>query len=209
MANSKTRGLGNRCKRGMLFVLSGPSGSGKTTLAQRILKDKRLKGILHRSVSVTTRPKRRGEIQGRDYFFVSDAEFKKQLKEKKILEWTRYLGYYYGTPKRYLDEQLKKGRNILLCLDIRGAKRIKRLYPKNSVTIFIEPPSLEVLSQRLKNRSIKTDETCIKERIALARSELQQARLFQIRLINEDLNKVVDKLRKIILSELNLLSVSN
>ena len=111
-------------KTGLLFVVSGPSGSGKTSLAHSLLAGARLKGKVIKSVSLTTRKKRTGEREGKDYFFASEAEFKRLLKAKKILEWTRYLGYYYGTPKSFIDRQLKKGKNILLCLDRSEERRV-------------------------------------------------------------------------------------
>ena len=116
-------------KKGKIFVISGPSGSGKTTLAQSLLKDRKLKKKIARSVSFTTRPKRSGEKNRKDYFFIGKNDFKEKLKSKKILEWTRYLGYYYGTAKDFFEAQLVKSKAVVLCLDLKGAARIKKLYP--------------------------------------------------------------------------------
>lgn len=188
--------------KGKLFVISGPSGSGKTTLAERILQDKRLKEFILRSISFTTRPKRKGEIDKKDYLFVSEDDFKERLKKKKILEWTKYLGYYYGTPREFVDSNLKNGRHILLCLDIRGAKKIKRMYPKDSVTIFIEPPSLKVLRRRLSSRSNLTKEGDIQERLKLAQEEMKESSHFDYCLVNQSLEKVTSLLKKIIFTEI-------
>ena len=128
-----------RATPGLIFVISGPSGSGKTTLIKSLLKDRVLKKILSKSISFTTRPKRRNEKDKKDYFFITPAEFSHLLKRKKIIEWTRFLGYYYATPRDYVDQQLTRGRNLALCLDTKGAASIKKIYPDNSVTIFILP----------------------------------------------------------------------
>ncbi|MFA5156485.1 MAG: guanylate kinase [Candidatus Omnitrophota bacterium] len=200
-------GQGNRKKaRGLIFVISGPSGSGKTTLAERILKDKVLGNSLRKSVSFTTRPKRSGERHRQDYFFLTESRFKQQVKAKKILEWTNYLGYYYGTPKSSVDSQISKGRHLLLCIDLKGAKNLKRLYPKNTVTIFVVPPSLAELRKRIKNRCSKTAEHEVRRRLERAKKEIPQAARFDYRLKNKDLKKTVRQLKDIILNRISLLS---
>ncbi|MFA4889892.1 MAG: guanylate kinase [Candidatus Omnitrophota bacterium] len=185
-------------RQGLIFVISGPSGSGKTTLLKNILRDKNLKKKLSRSVSLTTRPKRSGEFNKKDYFFVSEKQFKQGLKEKKILEWTRYLGYYYATPKGPVDRQLKTGKNVILCLDLKGAERIRQLYPGNNVTIFVKPPTVGVLTHRIKNRCHKTQSEEIRERVKLARKELLGARRYDYSLTNQDLECVTRELKDII-----------
>ena len=191
-------------KKGLVFVISGPSGSGKTTLLKRLLRQGFLKGGLVKSVSLTTRPKRPGERQGRDYFFVSEREFLRLLRQKKILEWTKYLGYYYATPRDFIEGNFKQGKNILLCLDLRGARKIRRAYPKNSVTIFITPPSLADLRQRIAKRSRKTSPEELRQRLRLARGELLAKRRYDYHLLNKDLALATDKLKKIIIKELGL-----
>jgi len=190
-------------KKGFLFVISGPSGSGKTTIAQRILKRKKLKKILFKSISFTTRPKRLGERNGQDYFFINLEEFKEKRRKKRILEWTKYLGYYYATPKDLILKQLKQRKNIILCLDIRGALKIKKLYPKNTVTIFLKPPSLEDLKARIKKRSSRIAKEEIRKRLALADQELKLAKLYDYCLINKNLKETVKQLEKIILERIN------
>ncbi len=181
-----------------MFVVSGPSGSGKTTLVERILKTRVLHPRLTRSISITTRPKRSGEIEGKHYFFLSRQEFKSALKQKKILEWTDYLGYYYATPRDFFETQLKEGKNLILCLDLKGAARVKRIYPRNTVTIFVLPPSLGVLGERIRRRCSKTKKEEILKRVKLAEKELRSASKFDYCLINEDLNKVAGELKEII-----------
>jgi guanylate kinase len=187
-----------RPKRGKLFVFSGPSGAGKTTLAGCILKDRRLCRYLTRSVSMTTRPKRPGEKEGKDYFFVSHAEFRRLVRAKKILEWTRYLGYYYGTPKEFVDAALAEGTSILLCLDIRGAVAIKHIYPRDAVTVFILPDSFSTLEQRIIARQDNAGKGDIRRRLAEARREIKQQRRFDYRLVNDVLPEAVASLKKIV-----------
>jgi len=185
-------------KRGMVFVVSGPSGSGKTTLVERILRSRKLGSRLTRSISFTTRPKRSGEIEGRHYFFVSRQDFKRALGEKKILEWTDYLGYYYATPRDFFETQISHGKNLILCLDIKGAARVKRAYPRNTVTVFVLPPSLGVLGERIRRRCSRTKKAEILKRVKLAEKELRSASKFDYCLVNEDLNKVAAELKTII-----------
>ena len=189
-------------KPSFLFIVSGPSGSGKTTLAGRVIKSQELKNRVTKSISLTTRPRRSGEQDKRDYFFVSPEKFKKLLKAKKILEWTRYLGYYYATPKDFVEGQLKKGKHLLLCLDLKGARRIRRLYPRNTVTIFVTPSSLNVLQDRIKKRSDKTTQEEIRKRMRLAQNELLVADTYDYCLLNEDLKQGIRDLKSIILSKI-------
>ncbi len=156
-------------KRGLLFIVSGPSGSGKTTLVKKLLGVKRLKRKLTRSISLTTRPRRSGEQNKRDYFFISLKQFRQAKRLKKILEWTKYLGHYYATPRDFIAGQLKAGRNIILCLDVKGALALKRRYPHNTVTVFVLPPSKGTLLERISRRCHKTKDEEIKQRLKLAR----------------------------------------
>lgn len=185
--------------KGLIFVISGPSGSGKTTILKRLLSGKNLKNKLMRSISFTTRPKRSGEKEGEDYFFIGEKEFKNTLKAKKILEWTRYLGYYYGTPRDFVEEQLRKNKNLVFCLDSKGSLRIKKLYPKNTVTIFVMPPSLDVLQERIEKRCRKTKKEEINQRLKLAERELVLAAKYDYCVLNENLEQGIKKLKKIIL----------
>lgn len=189
--------------RGLIFVISGPSGSGKTTLAEKILKDNNLNRKIRKSVSFTTRPRRSGEHEGRDYFFITEEEFKRERQAKKILEWTSYLGYYYATPKEFIEQQIKNGRHILLCVDLKGAAKLKKLYPGNTATIFIMPPSLSELQNRIRKRCHQTREEEVSRRIKLAEKEVLTADKFDYCLVNKDLARTVKELGDIILTKMN------
>lgn len=185
-------------KTGKIFVISGPSGSGKTTLLGKLIQDKEISKLLIKSRSLTTRPKRSQEKQGEDYFFVSADEFKRLLKTKKILEWTRYLGYYYGTPKQFVDAQLKKGKNLGFCLDLKGAEILKKIYPKNTVTIFVLPPSLKTLKSRIEKRCKCTAKQEIAQRLRLARQEIKACSRFDHCILNKNLQVALEELKEII-----------
>jgi guanylate kinase len=188
-------------KLGKIFVISGPSGSGKTTLLTSLTQDKKIRKLLVKSCSITTRPKRSKEREAKEYYFVSPAEFKRLLKAKKILEWTKYLGYYYGTPKEPLDKQLEAGKNIGLCLDLKGARILKKIYPKNTVTIFVLPPSLSVLKERIQNRCRRTNQQEITQRLLLARREMQAAGKFDYCILNQNLAVALKELKSIFSQE--------
>jgi len=187
--------------QGKIFVISGPSGSGKTTLLRSLIQDKKISKLLIKSRSLTTRPRRSQEREGRDYFFVSREEFKRLLKAKKILEWTRYLGYYYGTPRELVEVQLKKGRHLGFCLDLKGAAALKELYPENTVTIFVLPPSLDVLKARIEGRCRRTHKKEVAQRLRLARRELSLASQFDYCVLNQSLRVALKELKDIFLKE--------
>lgn len=184
-------------KRGFIFVISGPSGSGKTTLIKNLLKDKGLTNTLVKSVSFTTRPKRANEKNRRDYFFITPQRFKALLRGKKIIEWTRYLGYYYGTPKDYLDGELRKGGHIVLCLDTNGAQKIKNIYPANSISIFILPPKIEALKERIRSRSRIKKENLL-ERLKLAKKEIALSQHYDYKIMNDNLQLALKEVKDII-----------
>ena len=151
------------------------------------------------SVSITTRPRRQGEANGKDYYFISKADFKKRISQNKFLEWTRTYGWYYGTPKNFVAGLLKKGRDILLSIDVKGAVNIKRLYP-GSVLIFIIPPSLKELKGRLNKRK-SDDKKEIKKRLRIVKRELAFADKYNYSVINDNLNNAVCKLKAIVVAE--------
>lgn len=190
--------------KGLIFVISGPSGSGKTTLLRRLIKAKGLKGRVVKSISLTTRPRRPKEKNRNDYFFIRQSEFKERLKAKKILEWTKYMGYYYGTPKESIERQLVKGKHVILCLDVKGSRTIKRLYPQNTVTIFIIPPSLKTLVERINKRGCKTKQKEVARRLDLARKELKAAENYDYCVVNQDFTQALNTLKTIVSSRINL-----
>lgn len=187
-----------------IFIISGPSGSGKTTLVKDLLKNQAVKNKLVKSVSLTTRPRRSGERKGRDYFFISEKEFSQLRKAKKILEWTCYLGYYYATPKDFIEKKLAEGKSLVLCLDLKGALKIKGAYPKDTITIFIVPPSLKALRQRIEKRCDKTRKKEIRERLKYARREILAARRYDYCLVNKNLVDTVKELKNIVLREIEV-----
>jgi len=188
--------------RGIVFVISGPSGSGKTTLRDRLLKEKKIKELFAKSVSFTTRKMRTQEEEGRDYFYISEKGFKQKLRNRKILEWTRYLGYYYATSRDFVSGQLKQGKNILLCLDLKGALKVKELFPENSVTVFIKPPSIKELKRRIEQRCHKTGKDEIGRRLKLAEAEIWAASKYDHIMVNRNLEEATKRLRGIILREI-------
>jgi len=192
----------------MIFILSGPSGSGKTTLRDLLLKDRAFKKIFVKSVSVTTRGKRAREVEGKDYFFVSKKAFSILREKRRILEWTEYLGYYYGTKKDTVTESLKNGKSIILCLDFKGAKRVKKLYPKETVTIFVFPPSIGELRKRIQGRSCGTKKEEVLRRIERAKAELRNAPRYDYIVRNESLTQALKKLKGIVLRKAKALKSS-
>jgi guanylate kinase len=186
----------------MIFILSGPSGSGKTTLRDLLLQDKSVKKKFVKSVSLSTRPRRSKEKEGRDYFFVTEKEFIKLKRSGKILEWTKYLGYYYGTKKDLVKSALKNGKNVLLCLDFKGAMRVKKLYRKEAVAIFVIPPSFKELYKRIQGRSLKTKDEEVVRRVRLAELELKNASHYDYSLRNINLTQAVKRLKGIILKRI-------
>ncbi|MBU4377291.1 MAG: guanylate kinase [Candidatus Omnitrophica bacterium] len=183
-------------KNGKLFIISAPSGSGKTTLCE-LLKKKVPR--LARSVSVTTRPPRRGERNGRDYIFLTKKEFEKRKRSGGLLEWARNFGRYYGTPKERVLKLLKSGKDVILAIDVKGAMKVKRLYP-GGVFVFIVPPSLHELKKRLKRRGTDGAKE-IKKRIEIAQKEMSYLPMYNYAVTNESINKAVAKLEAIIKSE--------
>ena len=196
----------DRSKRGkgLIFVISGPSGSGKTTLVSKLVGDKDLRGYVAKSVSVTTRTPRLREKSNKDYYFLSNEEFLRQRRRKKFLEWTRYLGYYYATPRDFVEEALSQGRSVFLSLDLQGASRIRRLYPRRAITVFIRPPSLNALRERIRARSPEADRQEVTRRLGLAGGEMLAAREYDYCLINRDLAKTFARLKKIVLKEIGV-----
>ncbi|MCK4264509.1 MAG: guanylate kinase [Candidatus Aminicenantes bacterium] len=178
----------------MLFVITGPSGCGKSTLAGRVLEE--LDNIDF-SVSYTTRKKRNSEEEGKDYYFVSEGEFKRMIEDMKLVEWAVVHGNYYGTSKRELEKKATKG-DILLDIDVQGAHQIKEKF-KKTVFIFIMPPLYLELKKRLEKRGEESPES-INERLDVAKKEIRHYHHFDYIIINDLLEKAVEELKSIILS---------
>lgn len=183
-------------KKGKLFIISAPSGCGKTTLCRMLIK--RVPRLV-RSVSLTTRPPRQGEEDKRDYIFISREEFERQKRKKNLLEWAVNFGYYYGTPKDRVLELIGRGIDVILAIDVKGAMKVKKLYPEG-VFIFISPPSISELKKRLRKR--KTDNHPeISKRIKVARRELSHLPRYTYSIVNDNLRKATDKLAAIVIAE--------
>jgi guanylate kinase len=179
-----------------LFVISGESGSGKTTLFKNIIIV--LPNISY-SVSITTRKKRPGEINKKDYTFVSEKKFFELRKNRKFLEWARVYGDYYGTSKNFIIKAFQNKNDVIMDIDTMGAMKIKRKI-KNACLIFILPPNLLELKTRLKNR--KTDsEEAIRKRLKFAKKEISQKKFYNYVLINKNLKETLSKLISIINKE--------
>ncbi len=179
--------------RGTIVVISGPSGAGKTTLVKRILTGDPELGW---SVSVTTRPPRRGEVDGRDYWFLSREEFERRIAADDLAEWTESFGDLYGTPAAPLRDALDAGRVYILDIDVQGARQIKRKFPE-AVLIFIRSPDIDTLVERLRKRRSETDEQ-FKIRLERARTELDCADEYDHVMVNDDLETAVTELRDLI-----------
>ena len=181
---------------GILFIITGPSGAGKTSILKRVMKEVE---NLEFSVSYTTRPRRPGEVDGRDYFFVDEERFKKMVEEGEFLEWAIVHGYYYGTSKKFIDERLEKNGDLLLDIDVQGALNVKRMN-LDMVSVFIAPPSLEDLEKRLRKRGTDS-EYDLKRRLEDAKWELSKISEFEYLIVNDFLEKSVEKLKSIITAE--------
>ena len=181
---------------GILFIITGPSGAGKTSILKRVMREVE---NLEFSVSYTTRPRRPGEVDGRDYFFVDEKRFKKMVEEGEFLEWAIVHGYYYGTSKKFIDERLEKNVDLLLDIDVQGALNVKRM-DLDMVSVFIAPPSLEDLERRLRKRGTDS-EYDLKKRLEDAKWELSKISEFEYLIVNDFLEKSVEKLKAIIIAE--------
>jgi len=181
-----------------LFVFSAPSGSGKTTIVRDVLSSH---PDFVFSISATTRKKRSTEIDGKDYFFVSVDEFKKRIDDGDFIEWEKFYDYYYGTLREQIDENIRKGLHTVFEVDVKGGLSIKKVY-KNSVLIFIAPPSIEELKDRLIKRNTETDED-LKKRIERAEMELSFKNQFDYIVFNIDLEEAKKEVKRIIENEIS------
>jgi guanylate kinase len=184
-----------------LIVISAPSGAGKTTLCQRLLRD--LPEQLTLSISSTTRAPRGEERHGREYFFLDRAEFERQIHAKKFAEWALVHGNYYGTSKQVIDDAFKAGKSVLLDIDVQGAASLRKAYPRSCYTIFIAPPSLQTLEQRLRARKTDSEET-IAKRVRNAADEMKQLPEFHQVVINDQLEAAYAELYALVSSRLRV-----
>jgi len=181
---------------GNLFIISAPSGAGKTSLVKALLQT----GIdLNLSISYTTRPARAGEVDGQDYHFISREDFEQRQKQDDFLESAQVYGNFYGTSKKWINQAIMAGRDILLEIDSQGAQQVRRIFPQ-AITIFVLPPSLAALEMRLRQRAQDRVEA-IGRRLAAAREEINHVREYDYVIINEKLDKASQELRCIVQTE--------
>lgn len=184
-------------KKGILVVVSGFSGAGKGTIMKRLLEEYPNRYAL--SISATTRKPRPGENHGKEYFFVSKEEFEKMIAQEALVEYAQYVGNYYGTPREYVYQQLEKGKDVILEIEIQGALKVKEKYP-DTLLLFISPPSAGELKNRLVNRGTE-DEATIDSRLNRAWQEAQGVENYDYFVINDDLEECVQEVHSIIQNE--------
>ena len=180
-------------QKGVLVVVSGPSGVGKGTVLKKLISEN---SNMRFAISATTRKPRVGEEDGKNYFFKSEEEFKKMIDNNELIEWVNYCGNFYGKPRKYVEETLEEGYDVIVEVEVEGAQNIKKIYPE-SVLIFIMPPSIKELEARLKNRGTETQEV-INGRMNRAREEIAKLDIYDFCVTNDEVEKAVESLETII-----------
>lgn len=183
-------------EKGILFILSGPSGVGKGTVRKELFERKT---ELRYSISMTTRDIRPGEVDGVDYFYKTNEEFEKLIAEGKLLEYAKFVNNYYGTPKDYVVETLDKGHDVFLEIEVQGAMQVKENFPEG-VFIFLFPPSLDELKNRIVNRGTEKEDVIL-NRLKEARNEIEMMDSYDYVVVNDDVEKAVEKVQSIIQAE--------
>ena len=180
-------------QKGVLAVVSGFSGAGKGTLMKALLRDHESYAL---SISATTRQPREGEADGREYFFLTREKFEQMIAEDAFIEYAQYVGNYYGTPKKYVEDCLSAGKDVILEIEVQGAMNVKKLFP-DAVTIFVAPPSAAELKKRLEGRGTETQEV-IAGRMTRAQEEADLMDFYDYLLINDDLEESTRELHELI-----------
>ncbi|SDW02388.1 guanylate kinase [Marininema mesophilum] len=183
-------------KKGLLVVLSGPSGAGKGTVCGAL---RTYAPELVYSVSATTRKPREGEVNGVNYFFKTRQEFEEMIGEEQLLEWAQYVNNYYGTPREFVKEQLEQGKDVLLEIEVQGAKQVRERFPEG-VFIFLLPPSLKELASRIRGRGTETEEI-VRHRMSAAEQELGEVEYYDYVVVNDRIEDACDRVRSIITAE--------
>jgi len=183
-------------EKGILFILSGPSGVGKGTVRKSLFeRDTDLKY----SISMTTRPPREGEVDGEDYFFKTKEEFEELISNKQLIEYAQYVGNYYGTPKEYVQQQLDAGNDVFLEIEVKGALQVKENFPEG-VFVFLIPPSLEDLKDRIIGRGTETEDL-VSNRLAAAKEEIEMMDYYDYVVVNDQVDTAVQTVQSIVRSE--------
>lgn len=185
-------------RRGVMIVLSSPSGAGKSTISRRLLEQE--EPGLTMSISVTTRPRRPSEVSGRDYDFITREQFDRRVRNGEFLEHADVFGNGYGTPREPVEQALKAGRDILFDIDWQGTKQLAASMPRDLVSIFILPPSMQELDRRLRTRAQDSDEVVAK-RMAMAHGEISHWAEYDYVLVNDDVEKCLGEVRSILTAE--------
>lgn len=180
--------------KGKIIVIVAPSGAGKTTIARRLLKEY---SKIRFSVSATTRAPRKGEVNGKDYYFLTSDEFSKKVQEGAFLEWEEYSGNKYGTLRSEVDKLVESGYFPLLDIEVKGALNVEKLYNDDAISIFIQPPSMEELKERLNNRGSENKQT-LQKRLKRAEMEMRYADNFDYSVVNDDLDTAYAEVKAII-----------
>ncbi|NLJ88118.1 MAG: guanylate kinase [Epulopiscium sp.] len=181
--------------KGIIVVISGPSGSGKGTIVNELIKNEQYA----LSISATTRKPRIGEKEGIHYFFMSKEEFLEMINKEELVEWAEFCDNYYGTPKSYIEDKINKGKDVILEIEVQGALQVKKIYPE-AILIFIIPPSLTELKNRLLKRGTETSEI-IEKRLMRAVEELDFVKEYDYLLVNDSIDNVVNEINMIIKTE--------
>ena len=184
--------------RPKLFVIASPSGGGKTSIVQALLQRH---PDVEFSISATTRSMRNGEVNGKDYFFLSIEEFEKLIASGVLVEHEFFFNNYYGTLKSEVDRSLNAGHSMIFDVDVKGAQSIKKKYPDDAVQIFIAPPSIEILEHRLRNRKTE-DEEKLQRRLQRAQMELEIGKTFDYVVVNDDLQRAIEEVDGIVRNHL-------
>ena len=183
-------------EKGILFILSGPSGVGKGTVRQKLFEqDTNLKY----SISMTTRDKRPGEIDGKDYFYKTKEEFEELIQENQLIEYAEYVNNYYGTPRTYVEEMMELGHDVFLEIEVQGALQVKENFPQG-VFIFLIPPSLDELREHIVGRGTESDEL-VRNRLNEARKEIEMMDAYDYVVVNDQIENAVRKVQAIVQSE--------
>lgn len=183
-------------QKGILFILSGPSGVGKGTVRKALFE---AETHLKYSISATTRQMREGEVHGEDYYFTSIEEFEAMIDQDQMLEHASYVGNYYGTPRKFVEEQLEKGHDVFLEIEVQGALQVKENFSEG-VFIFLFPPSIDELKRRIVDRGTETEDL-VKHRLNEARKEIEMMREYDYVVVNDNVDHAVEKVQSIIQSE--------
>ncbi|MEP2735775.1 MAG: guanylate kinase [Erythrobacter sp.] len=197
MADQSTLHRSNLDRRGLLFILSSPSGAGKTTISRMLLN---ADDDINLSVSATTRPRREGEIEGVDYYFVSDEKFEDMVEKDDFYEWATVFGNRYGTPKGAIRNALKEGRDFLFDIDWQGTQQLKQKDDQDVVTVFILPPSIDELHKRLQSRGTDAEDV-IADRMERAKAEISHWAEYDYVVVNDDVDQCFSKVREILHAE--------